>query len=310
MLWASSGRFKDAAFLCCCVDPDPLATALDFERNYFGGAPASLLNAFIDSRADFPNFQASLGCQGFAIFDAARRLKISGTLPWTQHRDVAFRDLESKLRQILPQTPAPVGRRLRVTGLSSAKGSVLNGREGEVMGSADNGRWLVLVDGAAEPMALKPDNLEEPTKVQKSEVDELDTVDSVGHDDMDADHDRCIAALRTLRAKLSRPALRAARAELAEHFRHEEELLGGVGFGAAAGPQGLSAFDSHIKDHNRIVAMADEALAKLDGACDSVEGAVPQATAASLIRSFVEHATLYDALYIGKLEPRASATAA
>merc|ERR1719346_666648 len=117
MQWAVGGRFKDVAFLCCCVDQAALATAKDFERNYFGGAPASLLNGFIDSQSDFPTFQAKLGCQGFAIFDAARNLKVSGTQPWMQYRDGAFRDLESQLRGVLPYAPPPLGRRLRVSGL-------------------------------------------------------------------------------------------------------------------------------------------------------------------------------------------------
>lgn len=363
MLWATSGRFKDAAFLCCCVDPSALATATDFERNYFRGAPPSLLNGFIDNQADFPTFQAKLGCQGFFIFDAARNLKVSGTVPWMQHRDAAFRDLERNLRQVLPYAAAPVGRQFRVIGLTSAKGSLLNGQVGEVTSAGDNGRWLIRLDATSEPLALKPDNLEEPMlgmwvrvagltsakglslngqvgeivggtdsgrvsvrlsretvalrrenleEVDKPEVDHLEAVDSVGHAEMDADHERCIAALRALKAQLTVPTLRTARAELAEHFVHEEELLRKADFGGAAGDDqssgiaGLGALESHTKDHSRIVALADEALAKLDGACDSIEGAVPVGIAAELIRSFAEHATLYDALYVDKLESHSS----
>lgn len=364
LLWAASGRFKDAAFLCCCVDPSALATARDFERNYFGGAPAALLNGFIDSQADFPTFQAKLGCQGFAIFDAARNLKVSGTLPWMQHRDAAFRDLEGNLRAVLPYAPAPIGRRLRVAGLTSAKGAALNGQVGEVTGCGDNGRWLLRLECIAEPMALKPDNLEEPllgrwvrvsgltstkgqtlngqigeviggadagrisvrlgqesvalrfenlVEVDKPEAGELAGLESVGHDAMDADHERCVAALRTLKEELTVQSLRAARCEIKTHFEHEEELLRKAGFGASGGESssvsGLSAFESHVKDHRRIVALADEALEKLANAC-SMQGNVPKPAAAALIAAFVEHAELYDALYVGKLDAPAAAPAA
>lgn len=363
MLWAASGRFKDVAFLCCCVDPNALATAKDFEQNYFRGAPVSLLNGFIDSQADFPTFQANLGCQGFAIFDAARNLKISGTQPWTQHRDRAFRDLESQLRSVLPYAPPPLGRRLRVAGLASAKGSILNGQVGDVIGAGDNGRWLLRLDGVAEPLALKPDNLEEPMlglyvrvsgltsakgltlngqigeviggadadrvsvrlsqetlalrrdnleEVEKPEL-ELNTLESVGHDAMDEDHEECLAALRALKEKLTVPTLRTVRDAFASHFQREEELLRSVAFGgctdASAGVPGLTAFEGHAQDHKRIVAIAEDALVKLDQACDSIEGAVPATTAAALSRAFVEHATLYDALYVGKLETTAAPAA-
>jgi len=363
MLWATSGRFKDAAFLCCCVDPSALSTAMDFERNYFRGAPPSLLNGFIDSQVDFPTFQAKLGCQGFAIFDAARNLKVSGTLPWMQHRDSAFRDLERKLRQVMPYAPPPVGRRLRIHGLASAKGAALNSQVGEVVGAGDNGRWLVRLDGAAEPLAMKPDNLEEPMlgmwvricgltstkglalngqvgevvggtdskrvsvrlgqetvalrqenleEVDQPEDEKFGAVESVGHAEMDADHDKCIAALRALKEKLTVPTLQAVRHELSDHFQQEEQLLRKAGFGGAVDGEsgsmaGLSALESHTNDHSRIVAIADEALAKLDTACGGVEGAVPKATAVELIRAFVEHATLYDSLYAGKLESPGSA---
>jgi len=254
MEWAISGRFEGVAFVCCCVDPDALYTAVDFERNYFAGAPPSLLNVFIDDRADFPRFETQLGCQGFVVFDAARSLKVPATLPWSQHRDGAFHDLERVLR---------------------------------VMDQNHN------FGNALPETTMQKGNMDaEPASI---------VVDSVGHPGMDSEHERCAVALRSLQDKLSVQTLRAARAELLEHFQHEETMLRVIGFGASGDKSSLSAFDGHIKDHNRIVGIADAALSKLDSACDTSEGAVPKHVSIALAKAFVEHATLYDALYVGKI---------
>lgn len=354
-----SGSFNDVGFLCVCVDSNALPTAVDFSRNYFTGAPKSLLNAYIDNQADFPSFQAQLGCQGFIIFDGAGQIKVPSTSAWMQHRDRAFRDVESKLRVLLPKAPAPVGRKVRVAGLTSAKGLELNGQVGEVLGASGHDRWLVRLAGAETPIAMRPENLddamvgrrvrvagltsakgsalngqvgdvagraengrllvrlgaetvairsenlEELTEAEQDEGD-LAAVASVNHDGMDKDHELCADALRALLQSLSVPSLRRARDELAGHFEREEVLLREEGFGASAAPDSalggtFSALDGHVADHQRIVAIADDALGKLEGACDSIEGSVPKAVATDLARAFREHATLYDSLYADKL---------
>ena len=60
---------------------------------------------------------------------------------------------------------------------------------------------------------------------------------------MDAEHERCAAALETLRQDLKPASLAAVLKEVETHFAHEEELLdryvykqpGGGGFSADAG---------------------------------------------------------------------------
>lgn len=257
MQWAASGRFTDIAFLCCCLDSCALTTALDFERNYFEGAPPSLLNAFIDNRADFPTFKTQLGCGGFVIFDAARNLKVAATKPWQQHREGAFRDVEDRL-----------GFALRDVG-----------------------------SGGKLPEAATPQD--ERFDQEKVVV----AVDAVGHAGIDAEHERCAVALRLLQDTLTISSLRSVRSELVSHFNHEEDLLreAGIGGDQASDASGLSAYGNHIKDHARIVGIADAALAKLDAACDRFEGSVPKAAVSELAKAFVEHATLYDALYAGIL---------
>jgi len=152
--WASGGKFPNAAFLCICVDPNALATAKEFGQLYFGSAPNSLLNGFIDSQADFPKFQAQLGCQGFIIYNSANQIVTPKTLPFMQYREGAFRDVEGKLCQLLqpaaPQNPlnAPLGQHVKIVKLTSSSGMLLNGQLGEVVGSTENGRFLVKIGDA------------------------------------------------------------------------------------------------------------------------------------------------------------------
>lgn len=313
-LWALSSSFNDVCFLCVSVDPHGLSTAADFSRNYFNGAPNSLLNGYIDSRADFPSFQSQLGCQGFIIFDGAGQIKVPKSAEWQQYRDGAFRDVEGYLRKMLPDARAPVGRKVRLVGFASTvTGRHINGQLGEVVGAWGTDRWLVRLAGD-EPLAIRPENLEEcldeASEAQHGD-DDLVPVGSVNHDGMDKDHELCEDALRVLLQTLSVPALRRVRSELAGHFEREEALLREVGFGTVSQSEDasggvlassgmFSALNNHIADHQRIVALADDALGRLVGACDSIEGSVPKAVATGLARSFREHATLYDSLYAEK----------
>lgn len=372
--WAAGGKFPSTGFLCICVDPDAFGTAKEFSQLYFGGAPGSLVNGYIDSQSDFPNFQAQLGCQGFVIFNSAHQIVATKTLPWMQHRNNAFRDLEGKLLQMLqppaPQNPlgapvgqrvrvvgltsnagaelndqlgevigskengrflvklnsgtamafrpenlqdavgAPVGKRVRVTGLTSAKGQELNGQLGEVLGGSDSGRYLVRLSSGV--LAFRTENLGDAEPDETGASEPLGSVPSVGHEAMDSQHASCVDALNALSQRLTVPALQHVRDDLAAHFEEEEALLRSSGFGSGpcAGScnkeescqaADFSAFGSHVADHKRIIDIADTALAALQNACTSSEGAVPNEVAVQLRRAFVEHASMYDALYMGKV---------
>lgn len=372
VLWATSGRFPNAAFLCVCVDPDAWGTAREFSKLYFATAPRALFNGYIDNQLDFPTFQAQLGCQGFIIFDASHRLVVSRTLPWMQYREGAFRDLEGKLMQVLQpnfENPldAPLGQQVKVVNLTSAAGMQFNGQVGDVVGSSSNGRYMVKLSDCTK--AFRVENLEDATgapvglqvkvvgltsakgmelngqvgevlggtssgrylvklatgtrslcaaNVQEipmtdEDADFLKALPAVNHAAMDSQHESCIDALKSLMHTLSVQALRQARDELKHHFQEEEELLRQSGFGTEAcgncrveNKSDFSALGSHIADHSRIIALADDALVSLQNACDASEGAVPRGIAAKICKSFAEHATLYDALYVGKLTASAA----
>lgn len=369
--WAASGRFPKAGFLCICVDPNAAGTAQEFGQLYFAAAPVSLVNGFIDSRNDFPNFQAQLGCQGFVIFNSKHQIVVPSSAAFTQYREGAFRDVEGKLSHLLqpaaPENPmnapvgqqvrivnlssaagaalngqigevvgstdagryqvklgestkalnpanledatgAPVGKMVMVFGLTSEKGSKMNGQEGEVLGGMANGRYIVKLSGAT--MALRKENLKD-TAEEDIDASILHSVVSVGHSDMDAQHDTCKDALTELYENLSVKALKRTRDELKLHFDDEERLLAESGFGGGAGndccketSNDFGAMKGHVYDHQRIIALVDDAIAKLSNVCDTSDsygGTVPKSVAATVCKAFVEHAKLYDALYEGKL---------
>eukprot|EP00931_Biecheleriopsis_adriatica_P044341 TRINITY_DN25363_c0_g1_i2.p1 TRINITY_DN25363_c0_g1~~TRINITY_DN25363_c0_g1_i2.p1 ORF type:complete len:360 (+),score=82.38 TRINITY_DN25363_c0_g1_i2:164-1243(+) len=353
--WAAEARFGKAAFLCICVAPEsPLARAKEFREHYFAKAPESLVNGYIDSEEDFPNFPAQLGCQGFIVFDSTHEIVESSSLSWLAHREGAFRRLERQLSKLLgtgalpSENPigAPIGQLVKIKGVSDGERS-LNGLQGEVDGSEESGTYFVVVGGKRKRVC--PENLEDATGapvgktmrltgmgdlwshyeghhgevlggtasgrhiVQVGEtqicvstknlqdisseahnfLDHFSKVGSVGHEGMDAQHQECIGALKGLSSSLTVQSLQEATQLLKEHFDEEERLLKESGFGGGGGP--FSALKSHSMDHDRIIRIADDALASCDGT-------VPKALAAKLCKAFVEHATMYDSLYEGKLQ--------
>lgn len=219
-------------------------------------------------------------------------------------------------------TDAPIGDRLQIFGLTSEKGSKLNGQVGDIIGGTANGRYIVRLSDSV--MSFKKENLRDYQDADSDALKYLAGIASVGHAAMDEQHDTCIAALKELWQDLSVKKLQYAREELRKHFEEEEMLMqksgfgqdqSGAGEGADAGyccgtGNDFSALGSHIKDHKRIVSIADEALARLTNVCDASDahgGTVPKQVAIGLCKAFGEHATLYDALYEGKITaPNAS----
>lgn len=359
--WAAEARFEKAGFFCICVDrKSPSATAKEFREHYFAGAPESLVNGYIDSDEDFPNFDAQLGCQGFIIFNSTHEIVENSSLPYLAHRERAFQRLEYQLLNLLgtgalpADNPigAPIGQLVKIKGIDSDPDGSLNDQQGEVDGSEESGAYLVIVGG--ERKRVRPENLEDATDapvgktmrltgvgdlwskynghdgevlggtasgrviVQVGEMqicinaknlqeisneadnllDQFSKVGSVGHEGMDAQHQECIGALKGLSSNLTVQSLREARRILKEHFDEEETLLSKSSFGGGDdGP--FSALRSHSKDHDRIICLADDALATLSS---TREGTVPKALAAKLCKAFVEHATMYDSLYEGQLQ--------
>jgi hypothetical protein len=157
---------------------------------------------------------------------------------------------------------------------------------------------------------------------------------STGHGDMDEEHAACASALDSLSVLRTREQLQRVRDALAAHFAHEERdqlKLSSVSTGsvapAGAGPA-LSGFESHLKDHQSILAEADEQIQRMsntscsacssgDCSCDCANDScnsavstcnkpqqrsctaneVPFAFIYSLVEHFNYHAEVYDVVY-------------
>lgn len=82
---------------------------------------------------------------------------------------------------------------------------------------------------------------------------------SVGIASMDHEHESCAKALMALLNYPSKPNLRLVIKELQSHFAHEEALMVTYGFGGTAGDP-FSALTGHVKDHKRILDIAENGL--------------------------------------------------
>lgn len=234
------------------------------------------------------------------VSDSANSLNgLQGEVDGSEESGSYLVAIEGERKRVHPEnledaTDAPVGKKMRLTALDALHGNH-NGKDGEVLGGTASGRLIVQVGESR--VSVNARNLQEISNEADDVLDHLSKVSSVGHDGMDAQHQECIAALTGLSSSLTVQSLQDARRLLKEHFDEEERLLTKSGFGGGGGP--FSALSSHSKDHDRIISLADEALAKLSNVCD---GIVPKALAAQLCKAFVDHATMYDSLYEGKLD--------
>ena len=107
---------------------------------------------------------------------------------------------------------------------------------------------------------------------------------------MDAEHEAIGQALAELRETRSRDALQVARDEFREHATHEEELMVAARFGGSPDDD-LSAVNSHRRDHERIVALADAVL-------NRGEGIIRKKDIDAFASAIARHTENFDALYV------------
>lgn len=122
---------------------------------------------------------------------------------------------------------------------------------------------------------------------------------SVGHYEMDEEHERCVHAVNDLASNRTAKALKHVYQVFFDHFKHEESEMVKVGtFGSAK--DHFSALASHSKDHERILSKIQ---AIYDRVIDGPDGAATLADADLEIvaSAFHKHASSFDALYEGQL---------
>ena len=270
-------------FACVCVEGEYVAR--EFARLYLHTAT----NCVVEG-PDIPQIPLQLGCSGFVVVDGDGNIVTTKTKSLLDYGEVAFRDVDAKLAVLLGGDSLPVGTAVELTGLSN---DAFNGRRGIVTETPPEvrqaGRVAVIVDGQA--IALKRENLvvDAPTRSASPDGD----LKKIGHAGMDAEHAAIGQALQELRETRSRDALQVARDEFREHATHEEELMVAARFGGSPDDD-LSAVNSHRRDHERIVALADAVLKQ-------GTGIIRKKDIDAFASAIARHTENFDALYVDAL---------
>ena len=136
----------------------------------------------------------------------------------------------------------------------------------------------------------------------------------IGISSMDDEHEACVEAFKVLMDERTETSLRRVLHELQNHFAHEEALMVQHGFGGDP-TDPFSALTSHIKDHKRILAIAETELERMLQStvnCQSntnvwhqAVDAVRPTVATAIVKAFHEHADLFDALYANHIPSHA-----
>lgn len=215
---------------------------------FFRQYTGASMNALMDpsSRLSFP---AQLGCQGFIIIDAEGRFITTKSAVYLDLGDAAFLDVE----QILINA-----------GQSQSSTQFLDAT-------------------VFQPRSIARES--SPSESRATVSLEVDSLPTVGYEDMDAEHERITSELENLLRTQDLKALAKVRTEFGEHSKHEEELLLSLGFGSGGE---FSALKSHANDHARIITLMDN-LAKSDSF--SLSDIV------NVVDSIYQHAERFDTLY-------------
>jgi hemerythrin len=155
------------------------------------------------------------------------------------------------------------------------------------------------VGGACAQVRFGSQNKKEEPEPAVPAGSSVNKVASVKVAVLDAEHERCEAALVRLAEQRSAAALREVLAAYEEHFAHEEALLDQHLYAGVDDAAGFSADKgartSHFADHERMLAGIREILS-----CANAN-AVPASEVQRLQSQFEKHATSYDGGYADRL---------
>ena len=291
------GAYDDgvARFVCICVDGRPEETAREFQQLYFDD---TMTNAFIDDPADFPTFQAQLGCQGFVVLDARGRFATQRTIAFLDYRGAAFEAVERMLEPLIAAAKA--------SSRPPDSGSVSSGvAPSRTAATTTAPAHAVFSENACSDAPVDIDAA--PEEGEDDDDDDAYRLESVGHDAMDADHARLERLMRAALASRTKADVVSLRDDFAAHAAREETLMraaeeekekssNGGGGGGGGGGAAFSAAASHALDHERIWKLAT-ATSNAVGR----EGLVPETAVRRVCRAIVEHAVTYDSVYAGTL---------
>ena len=287
--------------MCVCVDGRPEATAREFQRLYFD---RDMVNAFIDSRDDFPRFQTQLGCQGLVVVDAEGCFATRRSPAFLDHRNAAFEVVENALHALAMRARATDGAEFQTDSRTT--------RDGAARGADDctDDEKKRIARFATNACGETAEDLDDETGFAFAK---LPTVD---HPDMDSEH---ADIERLMRLALDTRAARDVR-NLTEVFREhaaaEEALLRDAEDAASSidtqsTPHSFRASSSHAADHERVIAELHAVVSSVGaethvatrsrGVTVFSEKKVDRGILERACRAIVEHAVTYDAAYEGKI---------
>ena len=287
--------------MCVCVDGRPEATAREFQRLYFD---RDMVNAFIDSRDDFPRFQTQLGCQGLVVVDAEGCFATRRSPAFLDHRNAAFEVVENALHALAMRARATDGAEFQTDSRTT--------RDGAARGADDctDDEKKRIARFATNACGETAEDLDDETGFAFAK---LPTVD---HPDMDSEH---ADIERLMRLALDTRAARDIR-NLTEVFREhaaaEEALLRDAEDAASSidtqsTPHSFRASSSHAADHERVIAELHAVVSSVGaethvatrsrGVTVFSEKKVDRGILERACRAIVEHAVTYDAAYEGKI---------
>ena len=292
--WRRAFPETEARFLCVCVDGYPEATAREFQRLYFD---RDMINAFIDSREDFPRFQTQLGCQGLVVVDAEGNFATQRSPAFLDHRNAAFRVVEDALRALATRAA-----------------------RGHAVADAPDGGGAPRDEKAARFATNACE--EAPADSDDEDAFAFEALPAVGHDGMDADHAEIERLMRRAWASRSARDVQSLADAFRAHAAEEEALLrgaedasarseGGTDGDVSSTPDALRASASHASDHARVLEALRAVVASVGpethvmtrsrGVTTFSEKKVEGKVLARACRAVVEHAVTYDAAYAGTL---------
>lgn len=133
----------------------------------------------------------------------------------------------------------------------------------------------------------------------------LAEIHSVHVAELDEEHEECAAALGEFARAPTRSAILGVLAAYVKHFQHEEEMLDKYLYANVSSEEGFSAAASarrsHFADHERMI---EELRAQVRTVGD---GTAPAAFVDRVLRSFEQHANVYDANYSEPLSAQLAA---
>jgi len=269
--WAASYG-SAAAFVCVCCAGPGLAAEFGNELKL-----KHCHNTWVD-RASMPTW-GQLGCNGLIVLDGARKVVCPASPAFLEVRQAAFRHVETLLDALVAAQPAPKLKKGRVD--AATGGACATVRFGSDAGAqAESGA---------------------------TEGGSAGKVPSVKVAVLDAEHERCEAALAQLAERRDAAALRELLNAYEEHFAHEEALLDKHLYAGVEQAGGFSADKgartSHFGDHELMLTGIRKLLN------DSSAGAISVAEVQRLAADFQRHATAYDGSYADRLSAAMGAEA-